>query len=669
MTRRACFPRLLRVLVASVVLAGLGIDAGGADARPLVSPMFGDHMVLQRDKPNRIWGWTTPGAEVRVRVGDEAMHARATAIAGDDGRWQAAFQPPAAGGPYELHIEGPDGASATLRDVLVGDVWLCGGQSNMEWGLKRALDGEREAAQADHPRIRFFRVAQQPAYAPVATPQGAWTVCSPAAFAGGQDFSAVAYFFARRLQLDLDVPIGLIQNAVGGTPAETWTSPAGLVAFPEFSAGLAEMERLRPLGGPVHGNFIMHWYDEYDVGSRGGTWAAETFDDAAWRRVSLKDGFAALGVADTPAVVWFRREIELPDPLPAGTARLQLGVVEKMDTAHLNGRWIGASAWVENPRNYAIPDGVLRPGKNHVAIRVLKLRADGGFTSDPDKLRLVLGDGSAIPLEGEGAWRAAVSVDARPPHPLPLGYDNWPTMPAVLHLGMIRPVAPLALRGVLWYQGEANFTRAHQYRALLPAMIADWRATFDQGELPFLIVQLPAFMARKAEPGDDWWAELREAQALTARTVPGASLVVTVDTGEAEDIHPRDKVPVGERLALAALRDVHGRAVVASGPTFASLERLVGALRIQFSDTDGGLSWRDGVAGEFAIAGADRKWVRAEARIEGDTVLVASPQVNEPVAVRYAWQANPVATLVNGAGLPAAPFRTDDWPLSTEGRK
>jgi len=660
---------MLRRALSVVLLLAVSLSApprvdAGAEARPFVSPMFGDHMVLQRGKANRLWGWTTPGAEVRVQIGD--MVARA--MPGMDGRWQAEFQPPAVGGPYEIRIDGPQ--TVTLRDVLVGDVWLCGGQSNMEFGLGRSLDGAEAVKQADHPRIRFYRVAPQPAYSPADVPQGAWTVCAPEAFAfGNGGFSAVAYFFARRLQQELDVPIGLIQDALGGTPAETWMSPAGLQAFPEFAPGLAETERLRTRGGPVHGNFIMHWYDEYDTGLSGATWAAEAHDDSAWARVSLRRGFAELGLPDAPAVAWFRREVELPDPLPAGVARLQLGVVERMDTAHINGQWIGASAWVENPRDYAIAEGVLRPGKNLVAIRVLKLKPIGGFISEAEKLRLVLGDGTAIPLEAEGAWRAALSVDASPPHPLPLGYDNWPTMPAVLHHGMIQPVAPLALTGVLWYQGEANFTRAHQYRTLLPAMIADWRATFGQGDLPFYIAQLPAYMARKAEPGDDWWAELRDAQAYAARTVANTALAVTVDTGEADDIHPKEKRPVGERLALCALRGTYGRDVVAAGPTLAGFDVMTGALRIHFSNTDGGLVVKGGQAGEFALAGADRKWAWAEARVEGDTIVVTSPAVAEPVAVRYAWQANPRATLFNGAGLPAAPFRSDDWPLSTEGRK
>lgn len=653
-------PVRVRVFVQAALFlsASVGVSFGADAGRPFVSPLFGDHMVLQRGKANRIWGWTKPGREVSVQVAGIS----AAATAAPDGRWQVELPAPPAGGPYELTVTGPE--NVTLHDVLVGDVWLCGGQSNMAFSLAESADGAAEAQGADVPGLRLYRVAQKSAYAPEAVPEGSWTVCAPAT-AGG--FSAVAYFFGRRLHDDLGVPIGLIQDCVGGTPVETWMRPEALRPFPEFEPALAEIRRLHERGGPVYGNYIMHWYDEYDVGIRGVDWAAEGFDDSGWKAVSLKHGFAELGVPETPAVVWFRREIELPDPLPAGTARLQLGVVEKMDTANINGRWVGASSWVENPRNYRIPDGVLRPGRNLVAIRVLKTKPEGGFVSDAEKLRLVLGDGAAIPLEG--AWRAALSVDARPPHPMPLGYENYPTMPTVLFEGMMQPIVPVALTGVIWYQGEANFTRAVQYRSLLPAMIADWRAAFGQGDFPFYIVSLPAFMARRDQPGTDGWAELREAQALTAATVPNTGLVITVDTGDAENIHPTEKRPVGERLALAALRGHYGRAVAASGPAFASMERLPGAIRIRFSNTVGGLKVHGDRAGEFAIAGADRKWAWADAKVEGDTVVVSSSDVAEPVAVRYAWQANPLATLFNGAGLPAAPFRTDDWPLSTEGRK
>jgi sialate O-acetylesterase len=335
-----------------------------------------------------------------------------------------------------------------------------------------------------------------------------------------------------------------------------------------------------------------------------------------------------------------------------------LGIVEKMDTVWINGHQVGASAWVENPRAYPVRAGTLHPGKNQITIRVLKTAADGGFRSPPESLRLQVG-GLAVPLE-EG-WRVALGADARPPHPLPLGYENWPTMPTVLYEGMIHPLAPMALTGVLWYQGEQNSSHARQYRTLLPAMIADWRVLFHQPDLPFYIASLPAFMKRNDQPGPAGWAELREAQQLTARTVPHTGVAITIDTGDPDNIHPTEKLPVGERLALLALRDVYGKDVVNSGPVFARAENMPGGLRLIFTHTEGGLVTKGVALGEFSVAGADRVWHWAQAKLDGDTVIVSAAAVPAPVAVRYAWQSNPLATLFNGAGLPAAPFRTDDW--------
>jgi sialate O-acetylesterase len=624
--------------------------AADTAALPFVSPVIGEHMVLQRDKPNRVWGWTAPGAEVRVEIAGVT----ATAVAAADGRWQAEFTPPPAGGPYVLKIDGPQ--RVELADILVGDVWLCSGQSNMEYGLARTLDGEAAVKAANHPSIRLFRLSTKPAYAAAAVPPGQWQQCTPETIGG---FSAVAFYFGRKVSADTGIPVGLIQAAVGGTPAETWMSPDSLRTMPDFTAALTEIDRLKTLGGEQYGNYISHWYDEFDRGQKEG-WGNEKFGDSAWKTTTLKTSFADLGVPESPAVIWLRREIELPDPLPAGTAKILLGVVEKMDTVFINGRWIGASSWVENPRAYPIGADVLRPGKNQVTIRVLKTKVDGGFTNPAADLKIALGDGSAVALEG--AWKAAVSVDARAPHPLPLGYENYPTMPSVLFQGMIRPLAPLALTGALWYQGEANQFKPQVYRALLTAMIGDWRAAFGQGDFPFYIASLPLFMARHEEAGwVDGWTRIREAQAQTAQTVANTGIAITVDTGEAGDIHPKLKQPVGERLALLALKNVYGRDVVCAGPTFAKMEQAPGLLRIHFTGTEGGLVVKGEKLAEFSVAGTDRKWHWAEARIEGDTIVVSSPAVAAPVAVRYAWQSNPEATLFNGAGLPAAPFRSDDW--------
>ena len=642
--------RLLGTLTFTLTLALLS----AAEARPFLAPLFGEHMMLQRGQPNRVWGWAEPGTRVMIALAGR----EAAAIAGTDGRWQAVVIPPPAGGPYEVIVDGGP-QRLQFTDVYVGDLWLCSGQSNMAFGLARSRDGAEAVKNATHEGIRLFRVPQKSAYVPVEVPTGSWARCEPAAFGGFGGFSAVAYYFARKVHAETGIPIGLIQAAVGGSPAESFTSAEGLAAFPEFAPGLAEIARLHATGAPVYGNYVMHWYDQYDRGVAA-RWSEAQADDHAWTPASLPDVFTRLGVPETPAVVWLRREIDLPDPLPAGPARVLLGVVERMDTVWINGQQVGASAWVENPRAYLVRDNTLRPGRNQVTIRVLKTAADGGFRTPAADLRLQIGDNFTVPLAD--GWRATLGLDARPPHPLPLGYENWPTMPTVLHQGMLRPLAPLALKGALWYQGEANQTRPAQYRTLLPAMIADWRRLFQQPDLPVYIASLPAFMKRRDQPGTDGWTGVREAQILTGRTVPHTGTAITVDTGDADDIHPTEKLPVGERLALLALRDVYGKDVVSRGPEFARLEKIPGGLRVHFTHTDGGLVVKGDRPGEFSVAGADRQWHWAEARLEGDTVVVSSPAAPEPVAVRYAWQANPLATLFNGAGLPAAPFRSDDWP-------
>lgn len=635
-------------------------------ARPLLSPIFGSHMVLQREKPNRFWGWTAPGTTVKVTIAEQS----ASAVAGADGRWEATVTPPPAGGPYQVLIEGPQ--KITLDDVLVGDVWLCGGQSNMEWGLGQTANGSEEINAANYPNIRLYRVATQAKYAAGtgASPKGEWKVCSPDNLRSG--FSAVGYFFGAKLHKETNIPIGLIQDCVGGTPVEAWMPATSLEDRPELRDKLGEIKRLHEKQVPEHGNFVAHWYDEYDIGAKE-KWNDPALNDAEWTEVSLPGKpFAELGTPETPVLVYFRREIELPNPLPQGRVRLRLGRVERMDTAFINGSFVGASAWVENPRDYMLSPRVLVPGKNQITLRILKTKPNGGFIDPNPDLHIELPNGQKIPLAGK--WKAKIAVDAKPPHPLPLGYENWPTMPSVLYNGMIDPVAPLAMTGAIWYQGESNIDNAFAYRHLLARMISDWRSAFRQGDFPFYIVQLPMFQRRRPQPSEDGWSEMRESQMVVANTVVNAGLAVTVDTGDANNIHPAEKRPVGERLAMLALSKHYGKTITSSGPTLESFEAVPGtngtpgSMRLKFKHTDGGLVFKGNDKPEFAIAGSDRKWHWAQARIEGDFLYVSSPDVPNPEHVRYAWQANPAAALFNGAGLPASPFRTDGWPVSSERR-
>lgn len=639
----------------------LSATAADQPALPFVSPMFSDNLVLQRGKPDPIWGWAKPGDVIKVEI---AGHT-AKAVAGADGRWQAEIQPPAPGGPYTLKITGPD-QTVEFHEVLVGDVWLCGGQSNMELGIGLVNDATEEIKAANHPEIRLFLVNHKVAYSPAKVPDanGGWKICSPQTISEGGwgGFSAVAYFFGRRLQQDTHLPVGLIEDCVGGSPVESWTSPAALHKAGGYDPKLAGIERLSAKPGPRYGSFLMHWLDEYDIGISN-HWATADANDSDWQTVHIPGAFAEMGLAEVPCVCWFRREIVLPEPLPAGQASIHLGWIEKMDTTYINGHWVGASSWVEHNRDYDVPRNDLKPGTNLVTLSIFKLKSKDSFLSKPDGMHLDVSS-TVVPLAGE--WKGKLSFNAQPPHPMPLDFENYPTMPAVLYLGMIAPVAPLAIKGAIWYQGEANFTQAYRYRTLLPAMIDNWRDLFGQGDFPFYIVGLPAFMERRNEPGTDGWAELREAQALTAKNVPDCGLAITVDTGDADNIHPKNKVPVGDRLAYCALAETYGEKIPYQGPAYSSMKHLPGSLKLNFAHTDGGLVVKGDKLGEFSIAGPDRKWHWAEARIEGNSVVVSSPQVPDPVAARYAWQANPLATLYNGAGLPAVPFRTDDWPESTQ---
>ncbi len=610
-------------------------------------------MVLQRNKKDRIWGWTDPGDKVTVQIGDMST----SAVAGPDRRWQVAFQAPPVGGPYTVKITAKS-QRVELHNVLVGDVWLCTGQSNMEFSMRGVLNADEEIQKANYPKIRFFTVAEHPAYRHANLVKGKWQAVSPETAAR---LSAVSYYFARRVQQDIHIPIGLIVDCVGGTTAETWMSEAALRKVGGLDVPLAYLHKLADEDAPAYGNYIMHWYEKYDTGLKE-NWFAPTYDDSNWKTVNIMHGWAPLGVPDAPSVVWFRKEITLPDPLPAGRSMLFLGVVDRMDSVWINGRYVGGSAWVENPRRYFLR-GVLKPGKNVFVIRILRLGANGGFMGKPSDLHLQLGDQTDIPLVGE--WKAKVSVDARPPHPLPISYENWPVIPSVLYKGMLEPIGSLAITGAIWYQGESNAKRGYEYRKVLPALIANWRELFHQGNFPFYIVSLPFNGQRSPTPTDDGWAEIRESQAIAAKEVPNTCLAITIDTGDANSVHPRVKEPVGDRLAYCALGQYYGEKIPYQSPTLASWDHENGAILLHFVHADGGLVMQYH-PDAFQIAGADHKWYWADAHVFGDTVVVSTSLVQRPIAVRYDWQSNPPAILFNKAGLPAGPFRTDNWPGVTD---
>lgn len=608
---------------------------------PFLSPTFGSHMVLQRDKPNTFWGWTTPGSQVTVSINGS----KATGTADASGKWMAKINPPKTGGPYTVNIDGSQ--HVKLDDVLVGDVWVCAGQSNMEFGLTMAKGGAEAAAAANNPTMRIFIAPHQATYQPMPTNGGTWKVCTPETVAqdGWGGFSAVGYFFGKALQTDLNVPIGLVGDYWGGTNAESWSSREGIKPLGDFDAWFPKIDASVTSANEVDGGIV-------------GQWQSPTTDVSKWTSINGLPTNNALGLDDGwDGTTWFRTEFTLTKAQADAGGTLTLGSIDDADTTWINGTKVGGLNGYNTPRSYPLAAGVLKEGNNVLVVQVTDTAAFGGFNGPADQMAVSFADGSkvAVATGWKGVKGAKLStVD--------------PNIPTVLSNGMLEPMMPLAIKGAIWYQGENNAYRAEQYQRVLPAMIADWRRRFDQGDFPFYIVSLANFQAHKDQPGTDEWAELREAQWMTASNIKNSGIAMAIDIGDAVDIHPTDKKTVGDRLALVALAKTYGRKIEFQGPTYKSFSVKGSDLWLNF-DHAMGLTYRNSPAGEFSIAGEDRVWHWAKAEIVNDSVVLSSPDVAHPVAARYAWQSNPTANLYNAAGLPMMPFRTDDWPRVTAGHK
>jgi len=655
--------------LAAFVLLFLVCVPASADVK--LPGIFGDNMVLQRGMRLPIWGWAAPGETVTVRLGD----AEAKTTAGQDGRWQVKMGPLPALGPLEFTVKGTN--TVTLRNVLVGDVWVCSGQSNMEWTVAASKDAPREIAAADYPDMRLFTVQKKISDQPLQDVAGAWTPCSPRTV---PSFSAVGYFFGRTLRESLDVPVGLINTSWGGTPAESWTSREALKSNDAFLPILDRYEaamRDSPKTMAEYKEKLKEWekvaYFE-DPGNKGFGlgWADLGHDVADWQEMLLPAFWEIRGL-NIDGVVWFRKEVAIPQEWAGKALTLSLGPIDDTDSTYFNGVQIGSTGmdtpnWWAAPRRYTIAAGLVKPGRAVIAVRVYDRWMSGGFGGIPADMTLVprdLDTANAMSLAGPWLYKIEAFREqpkSLPPQPLdPSGAAN-PSLPSGLYNAMVRPLMPFGIKGVIWYQGESNADRAYQYRALFPAMIRDWRGAWEQGDFPFLFVQLANYQSPQQQPSEDAaWPELREAQ-LMALSLPDTGMACAIDIGDAYDIHPKNKQEVGRRLALAALGLGYGRDVVRSGPTFDHMEIRGDEIVLTFTDVGGGLvAHGDGLQG-FAVAGEDKKFVWAKTKIVGNEVIVWSDQVPQPVAVRYDWANNPVGNLYNAAGLPASPFRTDDWP-------
>ena len=640
--------------LALALLAGPMADEG--QGRPFLHPLFTDHVVLQRDVPVPVWGWAEPGQRVKVELAGQSVETTVD----PQGKWLARLGPYPAGGPHVLTVTGPK--SAEVQDILVGDVWICSGQSNMEWPLGGAIRAREETAKANHPRIRLFTVPRKVAIEPTSTVDASWEVCTPES---ATRFSAVGYFFGRELQRELGVPIGLIHSSWGGTVAEAWASAGALESMDDFKRAVAQVRAEKADAGKLPGRFeqaMAAWWKKNDPGSaEQPAWSDPKFDANAWKAMKLPGNWEQRGLPDFDGIAWFRKEVDLPESWDGKSVTLSLGAVDDRDTTFLNGVEVGHMNDWNARRNYKVPAGVAKSGRNLIAVRVLDTSGLGGFAGDPKAMNLALvGDDKAEPISLAGDWsyKASTPMDELSSPPETTG--NTPNRVTVLYNGMIAPLKPFPIKGAIWYQGESNASRAAQYRRLLPTMIRDWRAAFEVGDFPFYIVQLANYMDVRKAPANSQWAELREAQYLTTKALPNVGLALAIDIGEAKDIHPRNKQDVGRRLALNALATAYGKDVESSGPVYKSKEVKGNAVKLTFDHLGGGLVAKGGEKLEgFAIAGEDGKFAWADAVIDGDAVVVSSPKVEKPANVRYAWADNPACNLYNQAGLPAVPFRTD----------
>jgi sialate O-acetylesterase len=525
-------------------------------------------------------------------------------------------------------------------------------------------DAAAEIAKSDYPLIRQFEVPSTIAFKPADDiGEAAWKVSGPANTGA---FSAVGYYFARKLYQELGIPVGIINTSKGGSNIETWISSEALTAWPEF--GMKDLPAdAAQFPARYHARMtglLAKWQPGLpEADGSTSTWKEPGFDDSAWPTLYAPKCWEEQGLEDLDGVVWYRRTIDLTPEQAASEAVLNLGTIDDCDETYLNGRLIGETCVWDTVRSYSVPPGLLKPGRNVVAVRVTDTQLGGGFYGKDDSLTLKLGSGS-LPLAGD--WKARVESFLAAKQP---GFNDLPTL---LFNTMLHPITDFPVRGVVWYQGESNVPRAAQYVHAFQRMIADWRQRWAQPRLPFYFVQLASFLPLEMNDiNGSIWAELRDAQ-RQALSLPDTGMVVATDIGDAKDIHPRNKQEVGRRLALHALKNQYGKKINASGPLYRSMRVLDGQIELSFTEVGSGLVAAKGRAAlrGFAVADERQKFLPAQARIVGDKVIVSSPGIPNPTAVRYGWVDNPEeGDLFNNDGLPASPFRTDDWPWRTEGKK
>lgn len=595
--------------------------------------MIGDCMVLQRDIELDIWGWADPGTWVTVRFNGGYYEAQT----GEDGKWCVTLPPQPAGGPYLMEVN-----EISIRDVLVGDVWLCSGQSNQETPIHRLVEMFPEINVSNNHMIRHYKVPTQETAESLQEDIAGNAVWHSGVASEVMNWTALAYFYALEAYEKTGVPQGMLVSSLGGSAIESWISQEYLKDFPELildKEALAAAEEARK-----------------DKGE--GVWNQPDIDDSDWATMNMPGTWRENGL-DVRGTVWMRKDFTIPDEMVGRHAKLSMGTLVHNDQVYVNGVFVGTTGYEYPPRRYQIPAGVLRKGKNTIAVRLNAPAGNGEFIKD--KPYKIIADAAEIDLTGE--WKYKVGTDMSEVMKYEQRLKNRRTAGSGLYNGMIHPIRDYKVKGAIWYQGESNSGRPQTYNALMTALVENWREAWDMPDMPFLLVQLPNFMQKHPQPTDSGWARIREAQLQAFKNIPNTALAVIYDVGEWNDIHPLDKKTMAQRLFLGARKVVYGEKVTSSGPVYRDMKIDGDKIIISFTETGKGLAVRNGkVLKHFAIAGEDQQFVWADAVIKGNTVVVSSKDVPNPVAVRYAWADNPDdANLINKDGLLASPFRTDNW--------
>ncbi len=654
------------------------MTAGNSISGKLKLPrLISDGMVLQRDMAVKIWGWAERGDTVIVKFAGSIYKS----IADSDGKWETILGAMPAGGPYTMEISArstgcsgdcdesiADGSGfgaakhITINDIMVGDVWVCSGQSNMQTPVLRVIEQfGKEVQEVCCKDIRYFQVPERYDFNNRQTDlEGGCWVCPDQK--NVLDLSAVALFYALEIHKRYNVPVGIINASIGGTPIEAWMSEDSLKDWPPKLDDLARCKDGSYVAGIMKSEeeAIAKWVsrlDQLDAGlaDSEGHWTGDNCDISQWPSVKLPVSWSDIGIRDLYGSIWLKKELEIPAELAGKPAVLRLGTIVDSDVAYINGVVVGATTYRYPPRKYNIPAGIIEGGKNIITVRTISNAGDGGFIEDkPYSLEL---GGYAFKLAGEWKYKIGAAMDT----PLP-GMTFFSYKPAGLFNGMISPLLGYAIKGVLWYQGESNTSAANEYFTLFARLISEWRREWKLGSLPFFFVQLANFLRPASEPGPSGWAELREAQ-CKALALPDTGMAVAIDIGEWNDIHPLDKMTVAQRLALCARKVAYGEDIICSGPLYKDWTIDGSHVTIRFHEKTGRMVSRDGgPLSQFSIAGADHKFIWANAIMKDDSVIVWNDEIKEPAAVRYAWADNPEgANLYNEEGLPASPFRTDDW--------